>query len=244
MRKKVFVTDTPGVIDIRGDFLEAALYLNQQPINYAWYAEVGTTWRYHIAKGINKDAIRMHWRLSEILRNGISNSNEFEEAVIYFSQFLKYGEYEFGLYRLPHAHLMELLSKGPDFINSDCYGGIPGYLATQSHVDELTIQAYTLAIRKGMRPTAILLHAEQSYHQFILDGHHKFIAYSRAGIPVHAILITKYNSKRFTLEESLSLARSMNCSNKKYLDALHREKTESYYKMWFDPAKEYEEISF
>lgn len=244
MRKKVFVTDTPGVIDIRGDFLEAALYLDQQPVNYAWYAEVGTTWRYHIAKGINKDAIRMHWRLSEILRNGISNSNEFEEAVIYFSQFLKYGEYEFGLYRLPHAHLMELLSNGPDFMISDSYGGIPGYLATQSHVDELTIQAYTLAIRKGKRPTAILLHAEHSYHQFILDGHHKFIAYSRAGIPVHAILITKYNSKRFTLEESLSLARSMNCSNKKYLDALHREKTESYYKMWFNPAKEYKEISF
>lgn len=246
MRKQVFVTDTPGVIDIRGDFLEAALYLNQQPIHYCWYAEVGTTWRYHIAKGINKDAIRMHWRLSEILRNGISNSGEFEEAVAYFSPFLKYGEYEFGLYCLPKIGYLEPFSENPGVVNTDFYGGLANVIATQSHIDENTVQVYVESIQKGTRPTVVVLHAEQSYHKFILDGHHKFIAYSRAKIEPHVLFITKRKCKTLTLEESLKLAESMGCRNEEYLDWLRKEKTKPIYSMRFDPAKEkgYKEIIF
>ena len=46
------IIENPGkntVIHITGNPQESILYLNDRPIQYSWYAEAGSTWRYHIA---------------------------------------------------------------------------------------------------------------------------------------------------------------------------------------------------
>ncbi len=66
---------------------------------------------------------------------------------------------------------------------------------------------------------------------YILDGHHKFCAYGKANIKPHAIIITKLGNKYKSIEETIELAKSMNCTNKKYIKWMKREKKNlSYYK--------------
>ena len=213
-----------SVLRIVGNPRESVLYLQDVPIHYSWYAEVGSTWRYHLARGSEKQAIEIHRGMQEMMRRGIGNEGDFFAISEYFNSFLAAGDYECGYYQLGTGLGVIECPEATGCHAWDGYGGLMELAETQGHFDEELAHEYKEAILKGGRPVIVLLHVENSEMFFILDGHHKNAGYSLAGIAPFAVIITKLGKQELSLVEARSLAQEMECSRRDYLDTLEREK--------------------
>ena len=243
MKKKVDILNNYGIIDIKGDYQESVLYLNSLPIQFNWFAEVGTTWRYHIAKGVDERSWAESIKASEILKNGVTLINEFDYLVDYYSQFLKTGQYEFGLYNLNDHYGFVHLPKGNEFQSFDYYGGLPDLIPTQNYYSDQKVNEYKQLIQIGSKPVMVIFHVVESHILFILDGHHKFLAYGQLNIKPKALIISKLNSSALSIDQSLKMANKMNCNLDNYLESIKTEKKNRYYDLRFDIGKDFEYIN-
>ncbi len=62
----------------------------------------------------------------------------------------------------------------------------------------ITIEEYEIPIKNGDRPQIILLKAVESCIHFLLDGHHKLMAYINLGIKPSCILISKIDNYKIS----------------------------------------------
>jgi hypothetical protein len=220
-----------GVLEIIGNPQESVLYLKDRPIQYSWYAEVGSTWRYHIAQGLYNQAVNINKGIEDLVKRGIENEGEFLWITEYFNAFFKYGKYEYGYYELFEDVSWLEIPKDENYKSFDYYGGSVGISPTQNLIDDTRVEEYKEQILKGSRPVIILLHIENSWMFYILDGHHKFCAYGKAKIKAHAVIITKLGNEYMPIEETAELAKRMNCTKKEYINRMRKEKENlSYYK--------------
>ncbi|WP_018343455.1 hypothetical protein [Cytophaga aurantiaca] len=242
MKKKINIQNDDGVIELRGSFQDAALYLNKEPIQYTWFAEIGSTWRFHIAKGLPPGTIKENLENQERVKKGILTEEDFYAIVDYYKQFLARGEYEFGYYKLHKHHDWINIPKNDEFKHFDYYGGCPDLIPTQNNIKESWVEFYIEQIKEGTKPAIIILQNEESCLNFILDGHHKFLAYRKANAEPHALIITKLNKSNLSVTEALDLAKKMNCNNEKYINSIKEEKEMELYTMRLDLNKTYQEI--
>ena len=218
-----------GVIEIKGNPQETILYLRNKPIQYSWLAEIGSTWRYHIAQGLNKQIVKLHNGITDMLRRGISNEGEFLATTEFFVQFFKYGKYEFGHYKLfEDIHWLEI-PKTEDYNSFDFYGGMFHFAPTQNSIDEKLVEEYKEQILRGSSPTMVILHVENSHKFFILDGHHKFLGYQKAKIAANSIIISKLGNDYKSIKETMEIARLMKCEKNDYLKRMQSEKSNMKY---------------
>jgi len=218
-----------GVIEIKGNPQETILYLRDKPIQYSWLAEVGSTWRYHIAQGLNNQIVKLHDGITDMLKRGISNEGEFLAITEFFIKFLKYGKYEFGHYKLFDDISWIEIPESEEYKSFDYYGGCFDIAPTQNSIDENLVEEYKEAILRGSRPTMVILHIKDSLKYFILDGHHKFKAYKKAKIDANSIIISKLGNDYKTFEETLNIAKQMKCKNKEYFKWMEKEKSNMKY---------------
>ncbi|MEL6660981.1 MAG: hypothetical protein AAFN81_11775 [Bacteroidota bacterium] len=224
MKKRIETYGKGGVLEISGNPQETILYLKGKPIQYSWYAEVGTIWRYHIAQGLKKKAVQLSKRVEEQLRRGVANEVEFSEIAEYFNSFFGYGTYEYGYYELFEDIQWINIPETEEYQSFDYYGGAIDISPTQNAINEEWVAEYKEQILTGLRPVIVLLHVENSWMFHLLDGHHKFCAYQVAKIKPHAIIVTKLGSEYKTTKETIDLARSMNCFRQDSLEHMEREK--------------------
>lgn len=213
-----------GVLEIIGNPQESILFLKDRPIQYSWFAEVGSTWRYHIAQGLNNQVVEINKGIEDLLKRGIENEGDFLEITEYFNQFLKYGKYEYGYYEMIKEMDWIEIPEDEEYKSFDYYGGCLDISPTQNSIRDDKVEEYKELILQGTRPVIVLLHVENSLMFYILDGHHKFCAYGKANIKPHAIIITKLENKYKSIEETTALANSMKCTNEEYLNWMKREK--------------------
>ena len=99
-----------------------------------------------------------------------------------------------------------------EFTTSNIYDGDDALYATQSktQINQERVQYFENKIQEGERPFAIILNAYLEYEDeesayFILDGHHKLLAYQKLGIhpPIVLIshLINNQNEVEFDVEK-------------------------------------------
>ncbi|WNJ18248.1 hypothetical protein [Pontibacter sp. G13] len=231
MKRRIQTYGKNGVLEIVGNPQETILYLKSRPIQYSWYAEVGSTWRFHIAQGLKKQVVRLYSRIEETLQRGIGNEGDFLAITEYFNQFLCYGTYEFGYYELCEDLTWVDVPESEEYESYDYYGGSVGISPTQNFIDDKIVENYKEQILRGSRPVLVLLHVENSWMFYILDGHHKFLAYRRAKVKPHAIIITKVGNEYRSISNTLELAGKMGCTKQGYLNWMSKEKKNlEYYK--------------
>ena len=227
MKRTIETYGKNGVLDIVGSPQETILYLRDRPIQYSWYAEDGSIWRYHIAQGLSKQAVQLNRGIEATLRRGIQNEGDFLAITEYFNPFFKYGTYKYGYYELFEDLGLIEIPETEEYASFDYYGGCPDVSSTQNFIDEELVASYKEEIQKGSRPVIVLLHMENSWMFHILDGHHKFCAYGRANIKPHAIIITKTGSTYKSIASTVTLARKMGCDNQYYISQMKQEKTKN-----------------
>ncbi|MCP3929988.1 MAG: hypothetical protein GY705_12915, partial [Bacteroidetes bacterium] len=172
MKRKIETYGKNGVLEIIGNPQETVLYLRDRPIQYSWFAEVGSTWRYHIAQGLNKQAVELNQSIEDLLKRGIENEGDFLSITEYFNKFFKYGAYEYGYYELFEDVSWVEIPEDEEYKSFDYYGGCVDISPTQNSINPKIVEDYKERILRGSRPVIILLHIENSWMFYILDGHH------------------------------------------------------------------------
>ena len=224
MKRIIEIIGKNGVIDIYGNPLETIFYLRGKPIQYSWFAEVGSTWRYHLAQGLNKQSVKLNLEIQRILKEGVKNEGEFLAITEYFNQFFVYGKYEYGYFELFNGIYWVDIPHNEEYDCFDYYGGCLNISPTQNIIDDTIVETYKEEILKGKRPTMVILHIENSHMFFILDGHHKFKAYKLAEIAPYAIVITKLGNEYKSYESTLYIAKQMQCNKIEYLKRMKESK--------------------
>jgi hypothetical protein len=232
MKRRIETYGKNGVLEIIGNPLESILFMRGIPIQYSWYAERGTTMRYHLVKGIEKGALHLTSRMDDSLKRGIKSESDFMTISDYFNQLFLFGTYEYGCYEVgSNGASFVLFPESNGYSGFESYGGMLEYTATQSSICDDIVDNYKEQILRGSRPIVVLLHVENSWMFYVIDGHHKLSAYRKANIEAHAMIITKIGNEYKSLDETIELAKSMNCTNMEYLNWMKKEKEDlSYYR--------------
>jgi hypothetical protein len=217
MTEKVNIENPNGVIRLKSDKFDSILYLNGIPIQFTWIREIGSTWRYQIAKSIEESDLILDNKFRQFVKYGYLSSDSLIRQFDYIIKTLSSGEYELKIDDLSYdLELVENVNETNEYFTYDSYGGLDDIIETQSGYNEVIINEYINIIRNGAEPIMVVLTTKNSDNRFIIDGHHKFIAYSRLKKNPRALIITKLNSDLIDKEEALNVFKVSNCKNRDY----------------------------
>ena len=176
-------------------------------------------------------------------KHGAKTELQFNDIINYYSKFLKTGEYQFGLYDLHEHYEMIMLPEEEGYQSFDYYGGFPDIIPTQKTFNDKTVESYKELIQNNATPTMVIFHVIESAILFILDGHHKFLAYGQLRKKPRAIVITNLKTTTMTSEQAIKLAEKMNCEKENYHNSIKSEKKNHYFDFKLDLEKTYDDIN-
>jgi len=180
MKEIVNIEKGKGTLEIKGGKYDSALFLNGDLIQFTFLREIGSTWRYQIAKGIKESELISEQKFSNFVKYGFLTSEALSSQFEFILSCLTVGEYEIELTEIDSdTGVVEIHENVDGYYNSDTYGGMTEIIETQSEFNENVVDEYIELIKKGNEPILILLKVKGSENTFIIDGHHKFTAYGR-----------------------------------------------------------------
>ena len=217
MKEIVDIDKGNGILEIKGGKYDSALFLNGELIQFTFLREIGSTWRYQIAKGIKKSDIFGEQSFSNFVRYGFLTSEPLSKQFDYILNCLTDGKYQIELTEIDSdIGIVEIEESVDGYYYSDTYGGMIEIIETQSEFEEKIVEEYLELIQKGNEPITILLKSKDSENIFLVDGHHKFAAYGRLKKNAKCLLITKLDCETIDKEEGVSLIEKTNIRNTEY----------------------------
>ena len=199
------------------------MLLNNELIQFTFLREIGSTWRYQIAKNLAENDIVEDIRFQNFVKYGFLQADSLKRQFSHIVDKLAIGRYRLEVkYIEAGIELLELCLSAPNFIpNSsyyhfDTYGGLVEVIGTQSIIDESIIEEYTELLTKNVEPIAVVISTEDTYNTFLLDGHHKFLAYSRLKRPVRVLSIIKLDPLAIDRSAGLKFLATSGSRNAEY----------------------------
>lgn len=206
MKEKIKIENSTAPIRLEGDKYDSVLYLNNVPIQFTWVREIGSTWRYQLAKNITENDLVEDRRFANFVKYGYLSHDSLGIQFDYLINKLASGEYLLEINYLPsELYLIVAQLDKEGYYQHDEYGGLVDLIQTQAYLDEAIVKEYISLIEKGVEPIMVILTCANSINKFILDGHHKFIAYMQLKKPVKTLTITKLQCEKITKQTGLSL---------------------------------------
>lgn len=217
MKEIIHLENPEGVLKLKGNDNDSILYLNNIPIQFTFLREIGSTWRYQIAKSIKESDLIEDNSFRQFVRFGYLTSSLLSEQFAYITKILFSGRYELILdYLSYNLELVEHLADSEDYYFFDAYGGLDEVIETQSTYDEDIINEYMVSIQKGVEPIMVVITSNKFKNKFILDGHHKFIAYCRVKRNPRALIIRQLNTDTIEKDEAENIFQLSKCKNLDY----------------------------
>lgn len=191
--------------------------MNGELIQFTFLREIGSTWRYQIAKGIKNSDIIGELSFSNFVKYGFLTSEPLSKQFDYILNCLTDGKYQVELTEIDSdIGIVEIDESDDGYYYSDTYGGMIEIIETQSEFEGKIVDEYLEIIEKGNEPITILLKSKDSENTFLIDGHHKFSAYGRLKKNAKCLLITKLDCETIDKEEGISLIEKTNIRNNEY----------------------------
>jgi hypothetical protein len=158
MKEKVIIETDNGILEIIGGKYDSALFLKGQMIQFTFLREIGSTWRYQIAKSISEANIFEDRAFSNFVKFGYLSLDPLSIQFDYIINKLGRGKYEIELITLQKdIYLTEFYDNTNEYAHNDTYGGSDTLIETQSEYDEQTINEFINLISKGNKPVMVLL---------------------------------------------------------------------------------------
>jgi len=181
---------------------ETILLIDGEPISVVWHDNGPTSGHYYTLHGIQKDA-RIQKQLSDfekIVQDKLPEDFELEKLFEVYRPLLKSGRYRL-FYSYPHSYEISKSGSNRKLKGFELHlphergglyleGGIYLFSQSMETIDEKRVKYYEEKILGGASPIIVSLghttdeameitnyQFEDSYPQFILDGHHKALAY-------------------------------------------------------------------
>jgi hypothetical protein len=221
MEEYINIYEGKGVLHLKGSASDSILYIKKQPVLMTFLGSVGTTWRYFAGKDITFDWLQANYLYDTLVKTGnIDTHTPLSVQFAHITQLLTNGNYKLKLTVLPAEANIWHFSDTED----DGYGGLFDVIATQSHFDQKTIDKYALQIQKGAKPIVILYTTQKSPHIFVIDGHHKLLAYQKVKAMPFVLVMVKLDAKEITEDEGIATLEAFGVSNKNYFAQYTTEK--------------------
>jgi len=188
MDERITVENGKGIIGIFYDGLVTSLKI-RKPVVADWYDNYGTVGRYFVLSPEADQIDKIH-NFNNVLING--SEEEVRKELLVFMQLFCSGEYHISQ-RCSLVNQDEIQYSTSHFYNDTEVN----YMFTQpfSAIDNERVAFYKEKIRNGLRPKVLIFgHNNGGYSDttfYILDGHHKFVAYLNLNLPCEFIYIGK-----------------------------------------------------
>ncbi|WP_145665066.1 hypothetical protein [Chitinophaga polysaccharea] len=192
---KVTVTEGAAIIDIYNDGSVTCLKIREAAA-IDWYDYGDTCMRYYVTSP-KVEAIEMATRLNEVLIRGTDEA--ILEEMKHFMNNFSNGEYFLNIYnndKLTYNIVSDQVYSGATS-EINYYPEDIDLLFTQpgKKISPERVAWYEAMIAAGGRPKAIVFQLDTGDYNdgaFVLDGHHKLLAYHRLRIKPTFVLILKY----------------------------------------------------
>lgn len=202
--------DGLGIIDIVSDGFLFGLKIDRI-VAADSYDNGGTVAHYYELAAYNrKDIAAIAGRMNKLLMDG--SAAAVEEQIREFLLLFAPGEYEIEV---------DLTSASYEFASGHYYPSADLNINLTQHakyLDEKRISFYMNAISNGMNPRLVLFNKTWRYYNekspddyyddsihFLIDGHHKLMAYHRLKRPIHYVLIRGFFPETLTPADSAAL---------------------------------------
>lgn len=192
---KVTVTEGAAIIDAYSDGFVTCLKIKEAAA-VDWYDCGDTCTRYYVMSP-KAEAIKLAARLNEVLITGTDEAI-LEEMKPFMNNFSN-GEYFLNIYnndQQTYSIVSDQVYRG-DAPELNYYPDGIDLLFTQpgKKISPERVAWYEAMIAAGGRPKAIAFQVDMGEWNdgaFVLDGHHKLLAYHRLGVKPAVVLILKY----------------------------------------------------
>ena len=204
--EKYTVTDGQNIIEIKSDGFSDCIFI-EKPVALVWPDCEGSVGEYYaVSKFSNEKQDEFSSRLNHVVNDG--NDDEILSAIKDFLQLFSDGEYYI------YISISSLKNRSFHFVDDSknsslsdfTYSLFPydkqDYFFTRSYstINRERVDFYKEKISGGLRPK-IIVYADYSFdepycHDYIIDGHHKMLAYLELGVNPYCIYISKSTSEK------------------------------------------------
>lgn len=213
MKPERYISSTNGPLEIKGDERDTAILLNGELMQFTYLREIGSTWRYQVARGIQEADLIAENRFRNFVKYGFLNHDALSIQFSDLLQLLAQGEYQIELtYTDKDIYSVEIDEEAQGYYSFDTYGGLVDVIETQSACEEAIVNSYIELIKTKHEPIVILLKTSKSHDTFLIDGHHKWYAYGRLKQKVKCLLITRLDSPEIDTKEALEYLKLGKCN--------------------------------
>ncbi|HVF85226.1 MAG TPA: hypothetical protein VM821_04535, partial [Abditibacteriaceae bacterium] len=194
-----------GVLEVRGNKSEIALFVNGAPLIYDAHDGGGSVGRLVTFLPGSKRLEAANF-IAQAASSGFADAAPLHQQIAPLFQLLPDGQYQLRLEQVPPGYGSPVLSDydlGPNWKEGEQIDTIwyypeygqnvwqPVLLWTQpeSSLEDDTINKYLSLIERGERPALITIGAKGHAARFVLDGHHKLFACWCCGVKPHTLHI-------------------------------------------------------
>lgn len=173
------LTKSLNLIDIRGRGFETLIFSRGKPIAINWHDCAGSVAQYLVRAGVSDYSIDLA-NLRHLLAGNLNPNLSLAPQFDLFLQLLAPGTYKLVLDSYKVSDLIEPRNEwNPDKDHEHFYPDHTALVLTQptSSLDAPTIRDYMAQIKSGKRPIALAVATEDSWCAYVIDGHHKLVAY-------------------------------------------------------------------
>ena len=171
-----------------------------------FHIDYPTTLRYYIGTEFEQNIIARNEEYEKMVNNGeINLSKPLTKQFEHILNLLNNSKYKLELCFTYNVEISSPINLKSKIKFSENYGGGPTFVQTQLKVNKDTLKEYKKAIQGGIRPIAVLLQVENDSISYILDGHHKLLAYKELGIEPKILMVTKLQSTEFNYDNGIKI---------------------------------------
>lgn len=202
------VADGKGLIEVRGRS-EAVLLVEGKPIALNWCDLKGSVGQYVLFTGHTRGADYAH-QLRSFVEGAPDESRYLAEQIEPLLAVFTPGTYRIEY--LPSGStdpIDQVECRNPTEAARELFGYYPyrwhNLVCTQmsESLDAGRVEYFRERIRAGARPLVLTVSAEQTYSNFVIDGHHKLAAYHQERIQPAILSIDREAAPEITLNEGL-----------------------------------------
>ncbi len=196
---EIEIKNGKGIIRLRhrNEFNQQVFYIKNDAIALDVHDGGGTMGRYFFLSGnINRNIVIED--INRAMNNGeVSDLNEISDIIPSLLELFENGFYKISLgdfWRMFQRYVLMHI----DFDHYYPPESLICFTQSETTINNARIEYYKRIIESGKRPIVILTDAEYSEgnqlletHFFIVDGHHKILAYNQLGIEPRVLSITR-----------------------------------------------------
>jgi hypothetical protein len=184
-----------GLVEMFGGSVESCIAISDSVLAFTCGDDLGSIGQYLIRTGSSgcEESIE---ELDNVLSGNFSDKKSLHSQFHAYLKIFTDGMYRITLYDSKNCYLIQPSYDDSTYFLGDFYNIKPGdveevypgpsqvwvYTLARDLIQENRVEMYVHSISKGKRPIVLMASVENGWFEFVLDGHHKLLAYSQAGI--------------------------------------------------------------